>query len=400
MYKKYLLMRSPPFSSKINDLAMLNFLYTFLYAALALLLPLYLMKKGLDVAEIGVVFSILPLVMIFARTAFAIIADIIGTRTIFLISGISTVAALIIYLFANSSAMFSFGKVFEGFRASSFWAVSRTEIYRAAENRDEFGNIASLMVGIRMLGDFLARIISGLVIAIFGFFNSLIALLLVGFLYFYYTTKVNNLKHQPKEKFTKEKITIDSIKKKLFAKREPPFWYTSLLASFSAPLDSVLPFLLPLYLLSAFMMSVAEVGLLLALYSLFYAIAALFSVKYKLKTSIGALACFLLIVVPLLLIIYADRITIYAIVALLGLGSGFGSFVYEYVIVKGTRNSKALSTDIAVIHIPFWIAELLAFAAVGFVVSMFGFYVGFVIIGIATILFSVSSLFFLQDKYS
>lgn len=374
---------------KLNLLTV-NFLYSFISSALGLLLPLYMFYKGFNTAEIGFILAILPLITIFARTVFAIVGDIIGTNAIFRISGVSTIAALFAYVVASSSAAFSLGKILEGFCASSFWAVNRTEIYRLARYNDK-GDDASIALGVRALGEFLARIISGLSIALFGFFNAFLALFFFGFAYLYYTLRVD----APKAK-QNEKITVDALKRRLLSKRSKEFWQASAICGMSAPLDALPLFLFPLFFVSAFDMSTAEIGVLIALYPISYAVTSLLSAKYDLRPAKVALIPLILIVFPLLLTFYTDKLLAYAIVILVGLGSGFEGFSYEHIIARGVKGSKALSTDIAIIHIPFRTVQALAYIYLGWAASAFGFYIAFATIALIILIYSTLSFFFLN----
>ncbi len=377
--------------SKTKNLIGINFLYRFLDASLALLVPLYLVERGMDIAEVGTVLSILPLIMIFARTGLAIISDIIGTRFIFILASVSDILALIIYTFANVPSMFSFGKVLEGVAVSSFWAVNRTEIYRNADGRNE-GNVASLMLSARTAANFLARIAIGFAIAFAGFFNTFLALFVVAGAFLLSSFKIRDY-----SKTASEKITLDALKKRICAKRKKEFWHAASLALFSAPLDVLVAFLFPLYLVSNFLMSAAEIGILIALYFLFYAIGVFFCTKYNLSVRRGSLLSFLLIVLPLLAMPYASHAIIYALISLIGFGSGFEGFVYEHLIARGVAFSKSVSTDIAIIHIPYKLTEVLFYILVGVLVQLFGFNIGFIAIAITSTIFSITTYLFFKS---
>jgi len=55
-----------------------TFLNYFVSGGLALLIPLLLMERDVNLAEIGVVISVLPLVFLVRRLLFAALADHIG----------------------------------------------------------------------------------------------------------------------------------------------------------------------------------------------------------------------------------------------------------------------------------------------------------------------------------
>jgi hypothetical protein len=69
----------------------------------------------MNIAEIGMVLSILPLVFLIARLFFAAVADYVGWSHIFLlVNWPSTVASIIIYYFSNSVPIFLAEKYLKG----------------------------------------------------------------------------------------------------------------------------------------------------------------------------------------------------------------------------------------------------------------------------------------------
>src|SRR5512139_3320793 len=111
----------------------ITFLNNFVSGALTLLIPLLLLDNGVDLAQIGVVLSVLPLVFLVVRLLLAAVADRIGWSHIFLLVNLpSNVFSTIVYYFAISLPTFLGGKVMEGFRDASYWAVNRSAIFHLA----------------------------------------------------------------------------------------------------------------------------------------------------------------------------------------------------------------------------------------------------------------------------
>lgn len=96
---------------RINAITFLNY---FVSGALTLLIPLLLLTKHVNVAEIGLVLSILPLVFLVARLLFSAIADYIGWSHVFvLINWPSAFFSTLIYYFSSTLPFFVLGKLVE-----------------------------------------------------------------------------------------------------------------------------------------------------------------------------------------------------------------------------------------------------------------------------------------------
>ena len=160
---------------RVNAITFLNY---FVSGALTLLIPLLLLAKHVNVAEIGLVLSILPLVFLVARLLFSAIADYVGWSHVFvLINWPSAFFSTLIYYFSSTWPFFAVGKLVEALRESSYWAVSRTAIYHLSPNRA--GHEATKMNAIIWLGMALGGAMAGLGIDYLGFSSSLVVLALV-----------------------------------------------------------------------------------------------------------------------------------------------------------------------------------------------------------------------------
>ena len=108
----------------------ITFLNNFVSGALTLLIPLLLIAHHVKIAEIGFVLSALPLIFLVARLLLSATADRVGWSRIFaLVNWPATFLSTLIYYVANSLSAFLFGKVLEGLRESSYWAVNRNAIF-------------------------------------------------------------------------------------------------------------------------------------------------------------------------------------------------------------------------------------------------------------------------------
>jgi len=93
---------------RVNAITFLNY---FVSGAITLLIPLLLLARNVNIADIGLVLSVMPIVFLFARLLFAAIADYVGWSHVFLlINWPATLASAAIYYFASSLPVFVAGK--------------------------------------------------------------------------------------------------------------------------------------------------------------------------------------------------------------------------------------------------------------------------------------------------
>jgi len=381
-------------STKNNDFSnalAINFTHTLIASAVGVLVPLYMLQKDIQVEKIGMIFAVLSVVMLIFRYIFAVVADIIGTRLIFLLSSITHVITIVIYMFATQPLHFSIGKTFEGLRASTFWAVNRTEIYNIAKTNA--GKNASLISSLRMFGAFLGRAIIGIVLLFITIENAFLAVIIISTLLFFYSLKIKNHTKQS------EKIKLNNFISPLRKKRAGSFWIDSVVLSINAFYEaSVVPLILPIYLITIVKVSAAEVGIALALYSIAYTVAGFLAIRKNLSMHKVVYATIMFGALPFLLLVNVDFIPSLFIIMLLGVGAGFGNVIDETSMAKVVKKSSAVSTDISVLVVPYRIIEFITLIVFGFAVAMFGFYPIFIFLGISMAAYSILAWKYILNK--
>lgn len=364
-----------------NALA-INFTHTLIASAVGVLVPLYMLQKNIQVEQIGLIFSVLSIVMLIFRYVFAVIADIIGTRIIFLLSSITHAITIASYMLATHPLHFTVGKAFEGLRASTFWSVNRTEIYKIAEK--DAGKNAALISSLRGFGAFLGKAVMGIVLLFITIENAFLALIMISMLLFFYSLKIKNHHKQS------EKIKLSSFINPLKKKRPRSFWIDAIVLGINAFYEvSVVPLMLPIYLVTVVKVSAAEVGIALALYSIAYTIAGFLAVRKNLSMHKVVLATIIFGSLPFLFLTSMDFTANLFIITLLGVGAGFGNVIDETSMAKVVRKSPAVSTDISVLVIPYRIIEFITLTLFGFAVAILGFYQIFIIVGASMALYSI-----------
>ncbi len=363
----------------------------FVGGALTLIIPLLLLERNVNVAEIGIVLSVMPLVFLTARLVFAVFADQVGWAHVFiLLNWPGTFFSTLIYFFATSVPAFSVGKIVEGLRESAYWAVNRTAIFSLSPNQKE--KEATRINAVIWISTAIGSAAAGIGTAYLGF-SSTLAILIVasaimgvpaGLLW-------ESRAVTPKAKASSSISSLDP------RGRGRTFWLVSIaLLFFSLATYPLITLLLPVFMQQQLGYSYVSIGLAFLLYNLVAALVTLSTLKKRLgarrviiQSTIGLLATFLLadsgFYFPALFL---------ALAVIRGLGIGF----FESIIVKVTKNNPTVSVDIGLLHVPTRFAEFASVLTAGFVVQSFGYAPVFAISGIFFAVFSVFSLYVLRIR--
>ena len=116
----------------------ITFLNFFVSGGITLIVPLLLLERKIDLIEISLVLSVLPLVFFIVRLILAAFADFKGWHRLYLlINWPATFFSTLIYAIANSTSLFLFGKMIEAIKESSYWGVNRTAIFSLSPKTKE-----------------------------------------------------------------------------------------------------------------------------------------------------------------------------------------------------------------------------------------------------------------------
>jgi MFS family permease len=366
-----------------------TFLNYFVSGGLTLAIPLLLLDRNVNLAEIGVIISVLPLVFLSVRMLFAALADQIGWAPLFILfNWPATVISTAIYFLANSVPAFLLGKTVEGVKESAYWAINRTAIFSLSPKKEE--KEATRINAIIWLATAIGSAAAGIGIAYFGFSSTLgimlIASAIMGIPAFL-------LNHAGKRN---AKLKIPNVLASLSPRgRDRTFWLVSIVLLFnSLATYPLITLLLPAFMDQQLKYDYVSIGLAFMLYNVVAAIVALGTLKRTLNVKrvvvqslIGLFAAFLLanggFYFPALFL---------ALAVTRGLGIGF----FESIIAKVSKNRQTVSVDIGLLHIPTRFAEFASVLSAGFIAQSFGYAPVFVASGIFFTVFSVSSLYILK----
>jgi MFS family permease len=373
---------------RVNAISFLNYLVS---GAITLLIPLLLLERKMNLTEIGIVLSILPLVFLFARLVLAAIADYVGWSHIFLlVNWPSTVVSIVIYFFASSVPIFLFGKIAEGLRESSYWAVIRTAIYQLAPQKA--GKEATKNNAIIWLATAGGGAFAGLSIFYIGFSVSLVMLALISL-----GISVPALmlwKSSTKTPIPKTENPFTSLNPK---GRTRLFWIGSITLMFgSLSVYPLVSLLLPVFMSQQLGYDYITIGLLFLLYNSVSAVATFFSLKKPVSLR-RAIVLISLSIVASAFLAYTNYIFLIALLAL-AFVRGYGIGFFEYTIVKVTKNSKNICVDIGFIHVPQRIAEFASVLTAGFLAQTFGYLPVFIAIGSFFGFYALLALYVINKK--
>ncbi|VVC02567.1 Major Facilitator Superfamily protein [Candidatus Bilamarchaeum dharawalense] len=372
----------------LRRVVIVNALYSFISAALAVLVPLYLIDQQVDLAQIGLLLAIAPLTFMILRINFASLADELGTKVIGISYSIINLLSIALYVVSNSILAIALAIFGESIRASAFWAIIRTEIIYESENPKA---MLAFLSGVRQLADAFGRLFIGFVLVFLAFQNSFLFLGALSLILLYLTM---GSKHETKKPLESVNYHQDVLKK-IFKPHPATFWQASLLLGLaSLPANMLLAFLIPIYAKAGLGLDYGQVGSLVAIFSFVDAAAVLLFMRWKINVNI--LLFFTILSIPALFTFPFFGSLIVIPVVISAIGTGCSGILYEYILLDQIYRSKNVSTDIGVLNIPLKIIEVLFLSTSGFVIDQFGYQPLFVILAVATLLFVVFARAFIK----
>lgn len=350
----------------MRKLAAINFLDAFIFSGFQLILPLLLVARGLDLVTIGLVFAAMPIVFLTVRLLFASLADQAGVKNFFYANGLFSALASMLYLTAASPLLFAFGKIAEGAKSSSFWAVNRTAAIQESNSNAEKNS--TLLSAVRAFAFSTGMIVSGAIIAAYSFETALYIMLAASTAIFFVTFFTKNSGAREKPTLSKTLSQLDPRKK------HAGFWLAAISnALFDAPVYAIMPFTLLLFMKTQLNFGYGQIGLLLAAYYAVQALATFAAVKMRANPETLAIAFALLFIPTTLAIPFSDGNAFIALFFAASFACGLGAKTFETIIIQNTKNSKTISVDIGLFHVPPRAYEFAFFALAGLLITQFGF---------------------------
>ncbi|MBD3398244.1 MFS transporter [Candidatus Micrarchaeota archaeon] len=343
----------------LRKIGTLNFLNQFAYGALTVTLPLYLISRGIDVGEIGLVLSLLPLAFLLVRIVSSVFADVLGVKKFFIASNIFSTITSVVFAVAGTPLQFGIGRICEGASSAFFWAVDRTAIMARSHAR----KYLTVMGIVRSFGTALGLVGAGLLIAYLSFEAVFALLFVLGILGVVVALALVNRGATLKKPDWK---TMFSIRK-----RQLDFWHVSaavVLVNISFVL--LFTFLLPVMMDIDMGMSYLEIAVMLTAFYVSIGMGGLLSVRMKMDER--RLLFFQAMAIPMIIALPVSGPYFSAVLMLAGFGFGVCFGLNEAMIGYLVESGRGVSSRIAMLMAPLNIFQFLALAGAGFALEAFG----------------------------
>ena len=368
----------------------ITFLNNFVAGALTLLIPLLLLAQNVNLAEIGLVVSVLPLVFLVARLLFAAVADRVGwSHIFFLVNWPTTLVATAIYYVANSLPAFLAGKITEGLRDASYWAVNRAAIFDLSPGRAE--KEATRNNAVIWLATAVGSAGAGLGIAYAGFSSTLLVLIVA-------STAIGIPAGMLWK--TRKPVLCKNREKKLGMALDPrgkskAFWWASVALMFnSIATYPLLTLLLPVFMQVQLGYSYLLIGVLFMLYNVVASATTFLTLRMSLslkRVIVQSAIAFLASV-----FLTSSGLFFPALLFALAFARGFGVAFFEHLVAKVAKDSQNVCVDIGWLHVPMRLAEFATVMTAGFAALAVGYAPVFAATGVFFIVFSLMSFRQLQ----
>lgn len=363
---------------------LIQFFHSFVSGVLGVAIPLMMKERNVDVVVIGLVFAAMPLIMQFGRMFFATLSDFLGRKLFFVSNGVLGVISSLLYYIARTPLEFLFGKLMEGTKEGSIWAVNRAFLL-------ERGGHWRILVYLRTVvyvGFALGSLLTGFLVsllffdgtmllcAVFGAFVILLAML---------------LPKERKDQFSLVKaLRFLDFRKKKGVFKIFLFLFFIIGLSYGFRGGFVIPLFLDMHGFDAEM-----IGLIIGLQILFAGFSSyLFSKTTKLRqmillqgilfsavfSSLGFLSS---MVVGVLLVVY-------------GFIEGMSSIGQEGILSK-ICDRESYGTDIGLLMFGLHVGETLSLALSGFLIAALGFVVPFLLAASTYAIFYITSYRILKE---
>ena len=367
----------------------ITFLNFFIKGGLTLAIPLLLLDRNVDLVEIGVVISVLPIVFMVVRLLVAIIADSKGwNRFYLLLNWPWSVLSTFVYFIASSTPMFLLGKFLEALKESSYWAISRTAIFSLSPKRE--GKEAARNIGVLLFSTAVGSAVAGIGIAYFGFSLTFsILIVAAGFI----AIPAALLWKIPKKNFKQSHLRLGEIVNP--RKKGKMFWFVSITSVFfSLAFFPLLNLLLPVFMVQQIGYDYLTVGIAYMLYNFIASIVILGTLRFSLgikrvilQSSIALFATFLLA---------SSNYYFFTLFLGLAVAEGLGWAFYESIIAKATKDEPNVSVNIGLLIVPLRFAEFGSVLYAGLIAQNLGYAPVFASSGIFFLIFSALAFYLLR----
>jgi len=371
--------------NQVRTVLLIQVFHSFASGILGVALPLMMKARNVDVIMMGLVFATMPLIMQFGRMFCATVSDFLGRKPFFVSNGFLGIVSSFIYYLSRTPLEFLFGKVVEGTKEGTVWAVNRAFLLEKSEGHWRIlVHLRTVVYVAYAIGSLLAGFFvvwflfegTMLLCALFGFLVVLLSLLLVG---------------ERKEKFSFDRVLrfLDLRKKDSIFKI-----FLILLFVMGVSFGFIGGFVIP-WFLSGNGFTAESIGLIVGTQTF---LAGLFSHVFAKSSNFRRLilSSGVLYSVTFLLLGFSSFILAGIIVIFYGVVQGIAS-VGQEAILSRICAKESYGTDIGLLMTGLHIGETLSLALSGYIISLCGFMTLFVLAALTYVVFYVGSYLILKE---
>lgn len=366
---------------------LIQFLNSFISGILVIALPLLMKDRNIDVVTIGLIFACLPMIFQLTRMLFAIVSDFLGRKLFFVLNGFLNILSSSVYYLAYTPLQFLLGKVTEGTKSASLWAVNRAFLL------EESGRKRKTLVHLRTtayVSSAVGSLLAGIFIVWFSYANTLLLCILVG-------TAVVPTSLLLAERKKKRNFSLTKALRYLDLRNKEKAFTTFLLLFFAMGLSFGFRggYVFPLFLEES-KFDVEAIGVFLGVQTLLAGLSLyLFSKKIKLEKLI--LLSGFLYSLFLLLLGFSSHLSAAFLMIVFGLADGLVGGGSEGILVKIT-GEESYGIDIGLLMMGLHAGTTISLAISGFLIALGGFAAPFLASALIFPIFYISAYFLLRQQ--
>jgi len=371
--------------NQIKISLLIQVLNSYISGVLTIALPLLMKDRNIDVPTMGLIFASLPMIFQLTRMVFAVVSDFLGRKVFFVLNGLLNVFSGFVYYFAFTPLQFLFGKVTEGTKSASLWAVNRAFLLEESERKRE------ALVHLRTtayVSTAIGSLSAGFLIVWLFYTNTLLLCVIVGaFIIPTSLLLVGRRKGEFNMKQALQYLDLRS-KEKAFKKFLLLFFIMGLSFGF------ISGYVFPLFL-SENGFDAETIGVFLGIQTL---LAGLFSYVFAKKIKVERLILLsgLLYSLVLLLLGFSSYVFAAFLVVMYGVVDGLLSGGQEGILLKISRE-ESYGTDIGILMMGLHGGTTISLATSGFLITLWGFTVPFLLSASIFVVFYVSAYLLLKE---
>ncbi len=366
---------------------LIQFLNSFISGVLFIALPLLMEERKIDIVTIGLIFACLPIIFQLTRMLFAIVSDFLGRKLFFVLNGFLNILSGSVYFLSYTPLQFLLGKITEGTKSASLWAVNRAFLL------EETGRKRKTLVHLRTnayISMAVGSLLAGVLIVWFSFTNTLLLCILIGTVVVPTSLLLAERKKKRSLSLTKALRYLDlRNKEKAFTIFVLLFFVMGLSFGFKSG------YVFPLFL-EENEFDAQAIGVFLGIQMLLAGVSSyLFAKKMRIEKLI--LLSGFLYSLFLLLLGFSTQVLAAFLVVVFGVVDGLLVGGQEGILLKITKE-ESYGTDIGLLMMGLHAGTTTSLAISGFLIARWGFTASFLSSALIFPIFYLSAYFLLKQQ--